>query len=360
MQKVFINQGLDPLSIILNEYKFKKIFLIIGKNSYIPIKNQIESFFSGIRLKTFIINEKNYKTVISGCESLKKSNSDLVIAIGGGRIIDTAKLISAMAFTNDNYEMVIKGEMLLKNKFLPLLVMPTTAGSGSESTNFSVMYYNQKKYSIVSPSLLPDFVIVDALLVENMPTYLKACSFFDALAQAIESFWSINSTPSSKKYAIKSMNLINKYKKNYLNNDPESIKYMVEAAYHSGKAINISKTTLPHALSYFFSIKHDIPHGHAVALTLGFIAKNNYILGGKNLRNDMVELSNLLKINVNDFDKFWYELMIECGLEIKLSKLGIEKKELELIVDSVNVERLKNHPMHIEKQIIIKELNKIF
>ena len=132
MQKVFINQGLDPLSIILNEYKFKKIFLIIGKNSYIPIKNQIESFFSSIRLKTFIINEKNYKTVISGCESLKKSNSDLVIAIGGGRIIDTAKLISAMAFTNDNYEMVIKGEMLLKNKFLPLLVMPTTAGSGSE------------------------------------------------------------------------------------------------------------------------------------------------------------------------------------------------------------------------------------
>lgn len=269
-------------------------------------------------------------------------------------------MISTAAFTNDNYEKIIKGEILLKNKLAPLLVMPTTAGTGSESTTFSVLYYQKKKYSIVSPVLLPNFLIVDTLLVKDMPKYLKACSFFDAFSQAIESYWANNSNISSKKFAIRAINLIIKYKEEYLNNEFQSIKHIVEAAFYSGKAINISKTTLPHALSYFFSIKYNIPHGHAVALTLGFIAKNNYLHGNKDLKKIMIEICEILKIEVNNFDQFWYKLMQDFGLEIKLSNLGIEKQDLELIVDSVNVERLRNHPINFEKQILTEELNKIF
>ena len=148
------------------------------------------------------MTDSNFQTIISGCEKIKKSNSDLIIAIGGGRIIDAAKLISVTASFKENYENIIRGKEIINNKFLPLLVMPTTAGTGSEATSFSVVYLDGKKYSIASEKLLPEYVIADASLVQEMPNYLKACTLFDAFSQAIESFWSVNATEISREYSL--------------------------------------------------------------------------------------------------------------------------------------------------------------
>ena len=126
------------------------------------------------------MTDSNFKTIISGCEELKQSNSDLIIAIGGGRIIDAAKLISVTALSKENYENVIRGKEIINNKFLPLLVMPTTTGTGSEATSFSVVYLGKKKFSIASEKLLPEYIIADASLVQEMPNYLKVCTLFDA------------------------------------------------------------------------------------------------------------------------------------------------------------------------------------
>lgn len=359
MQKVFINQGIAVLTEILNELRIKKVFLVVGNNAYQSIENLIKPYTKSISIKTFVMTDSNFKTIISGCEELKQSNSDLIIAIGGGRIIDAAKLISVTALSKENYENVIRGKEIINNKFLPLLVMPTTAGTGSEATSFSVVYLGKKKFSIASEKLLPDYIIADASLVQEMPNYLKVCTLFDAFSQAIESFWSVNATEISRKYARRSIELINMNLKGYLNNETENKKNMVEAAYYSGKAINISKTTLPHALSYFLTIKYNVPHGHAVALTLGFIGKINYAFGCNNLKNVMNDLCLMLNIDIKNFEKYWYNLMQDGGLETKLSNLGVKKEDLELIVDSVNVERLKNHPLNIEKKILVKELHKI-
>ena len=360
MQKVFINQGIAILPKILNDLRVKKIFLVVGNKAYQSIKSLIKPYTTDISIETFIITDQNFKTVISGCEKLKQSNSDLIIAIGGGRIIDAAKLISVTALSKENYENVIRGKEIIKNKFLPLLVMPTTAGTGSEATSFSVVYLGKKKFSVASENLLPEYVIADTSLVQEMPNYLKACTLFDAFSQAIESFWSVNATDMSRKYARRAIELINMNLKGYLNNESKNTKNMVEAAYYSGKAINISKTTLPHALSYFLTIKYNVPHGHAVALTLGFIGKINYNSGCDNLKKVMNDVCLMLHIDIKNFEKYWYNLMQVGGLETKLSNLGVKKEDLELIVDSVNVERLKNHPLNIEKEILIKELNKIF
>ncbi len=360
MQKVFINQGIAVLPKILNDLRIKKIFLVIGNNAYQSIEHLIRPYTKSISIETFVMTDSNFKTMISGCEKLKQSNSDLVIAIGGGRIIDTAKLISVTALSKENYKNVITGKEIIKNKFLPLLVMPTTAGTGSEATSFSVVYLGEKKFSVASENLLPEYVIADTSLVQEMPNYLKACSFFDAFSQSIESFWSVNATDMSRKYTRRAMELINMNLKGYLNNESKNTKNMVEAAYYSGKAINISKTTLPHALSYFLTIKYNIPHGHAVALTFGFIGKINYAFGSNNLKKVMNDICLMLNIDIKNFEKYWYDLMQESGLETKLSNLGVKKEDLELMIDSVNVERLKNHPLNIEKEILIQELHKIF
>ena len=360
MQKVFINQGIADLPKILNDLRIKKIFLVIGNNAYQSIEYLIKPYTKNISIEIFVMTDSNFKTMISGCEKLKQSNSDLVIAIGGGRIIDAAKLISVTALSKENYENVIRGKEILKNKFLPLLVMPTTAGTGSEATSFSVVYLGEKKFSVASENLLPEYVIADTSLVQEMPNYLKVCTLFDAFSQAIESFWSVNATNTSRKYTRRSIELINMNLKGYLNDESKNTKNMVEAAYYSGKAINISKTTLPHALSYFLTIKYNIPHGHAVALTLGFIGKINYTFGCNNLKKVMNDVCLMLKIDIKNFEKYWYNLMQEGGLETKLSNLGVKKEDLELMIDSVNVERLKNHPLNIDKEILIKELNKRF
>ena len=112
MQKVFINQGIAVLTEILNELRIKKV-LVAGNNAYQSIENLIKPYTKSISIKTFVMTLiLNFKTIISGCEELKQSNSDLII-IGGGRIIDAAKLISVTALSKEkNYENVIRGKEL--------------------------------------------------------------------------------------------------------------------------------------------------------------------------------------------------------------------------------------------------------
>jgi len=359
VQEVYLNQGLFVLKDIFSNLQIKKVFFIIGKNSYSHAESLIDPYIKGIDVNFFTVPDSNFEAVIYGTRRLKQYSPDIVIAIGGGRVIDAAKLISTAVISIQNYEDIVKGKEKINEKIFPLLVMPTTAGTGSEATCFSVVYLQEKKYSIISKLLLPDIVIADSSLVQKMPDYLRSCSIFDAFSQAIESFWSIGADSSNRENSEKSITLINRHLQDYLNNDKETIKYMVEAAYLSGKAINESKTTLPHALSYFITSKYKIPHGHAVALTLGFVGKINASEGSKQLKKVMNNISDLLNIDLKNFDAHWYKLMKISGLEVNLSKLGIRKNDIELIVDSVNVERLKNHPLNISRNLLIDELNKM-
>jgi len=360
MQKSFINQGVSALSTIISDLNVKNIFFVVGKNAYPSIKKIIEPHIHGINAEYFSVPDSNPETIILGCEKLKRYNSDIVISIGGGRIIDVSKLISTVALTTDNYESVIKGHKVITRKFVPLLVMPTTAGTGSEATSFSVVYLQNKKYSVVSEYLLPDYVIADSSLVQEMPQYLKACTVFDAFSQAIESFWAVNSTVASKKNAKQAIELISQNIHGYLKGDSDTNKHMINAAFLSGRAINESKTTLPHALSYFMTKRYNIPHGHAVALTLGFVGKINVRSGDEKLKKVMLEIADMLKIDVMNFDQYWRDLMQMSNLEIRLSKCGVKEVDLELMIESVNVERLKNHPISIDKSMLIKEIAGIF
>ena len=146
--------------------------------------------------------------------------------------------------------------------------MPTTAGSGAETTSNAVIYINKLKYSVESQLLLPDYFLINQLIFKN-PTKLKSSSGFDAMSQAIESLLSLKSNSKSVIYAKKSLILTNKKlfkfckKPTFLNSNN-----MLLAANLSGKAINISKTTAPHAVSYPFTSIYGINHGHAVSLTL--------------------------------------------------------------------------------------------
>lgn len=344
----------------------KKVFLLTGKKSFKKCGafKFIRSLNSVNFTHTIDVSNKiiELEEAIKIKNLLKESKSEVIVAIGGGGVIDTAKLVNILLFSNYEKVSFLKKYKSIKKNFLPLYVLPTTSGTGSEETSFATVFYKKKKYSINHPNLIPTLSIVDPELTFSLPSYVTACSGFDALSQCIESYWSISSTHQSRNYSKRGIELITK---NIINATLKNSKFakqaMAVAANLSGKAINISKTTAPHSLSYEITRKLGIPHGHAVALLLGkFFLINSSIkrirkpLNIKIKQNREKKIFKYLSVN-NAYEAYqkWYKLMNICGLNTDFAKLGLRnKKNIEIFVDNVNVERLKNHPIILNRKIL--------
>jgi alcohol dehydrogenase class IV len=190
----------------------------------------------------------------------------------------------------------------------------------------------------------------------------------DALSQAIEAHWSINSNEESKKYSSEAIKLaINNLDKAVNNSSEDSRLEMSKASNLAGKAINLTKTTAPHAISYSLTSNFGVPHGHAVALTLPSILVYNSEINKKDCldkrgvdyaRKTTKEITNLLecKSEIGAKNKLT-NLMRNIGLETNLRKLGIS--DLEIIIKEINLERLKNNPRLLTESNlrgILKEL----
>ena len=212
----------------------------------------------------------------------------------------------------------------------------------------------------------PDQIYIIPQLIFNCPKKIKASSGFDAISQAIESLVSKNSNYKSVNYAKKSLSYSLKHYLNYLK-DP-SIKnsyFMSLGANYSGKAINISKTNGPHALSYPFTANFGVQHGHAVSLTLNDFLKFNYKNQKKSSCN--FSLKSRFKIifdmtntdSIISLDRYLLNLKKKASLEQNYLKLGVDiKKDYPKIMSQVNIQRLSNNPINLDKEIIKKILFK--
>ena len=345
---------------ILDKYSPKKIFLVTGKKSYFlsGAKKLLSEFVNGyehIRFYDFETNPK-LKDLINGINIFNREKCDIIIGIGGGSVMDIAKSISILATQRGDLEEFIKGKLPLKKREILSIMIPTTAGTGSESTHFCVIYINKTKYSLAHHSLFPDFVILDPIFTEILSPYITACTSMDALCQAIESFWSTNSTEESRIYSKQAIELIMPtIIKNVNNPDKKSREKMLIASNLAGKAINIAKTTAAHSVSYPITSHFNIPHGHAVALTLPyFIEFNNGISlenlqdsrGIKFVKNRMSEIFTMLKVKTAaEAKNKLLRIMKEIKLETKISKLGINRNNIDIIIENgFNPQRVKNNP----------------
>ena len=179
-----------------------KVFLLTGKKSFKKcgafefIKSMSSVNFTHIIDVSNKIIELDEAIKIKNL--LKESESEVIVAIGGGGVIDMAKLVNILLFNNHEKVSFLKKYKSIKQEFLPLYVLPTTSGTGSEETSFATVFYKNKKYSINHPNLIPTLSIVDPDLTFSLPSYVTACSGFDALSQCIESYWSISSTNKSR------------------------------------------------------------------------------------------------------------------------------------------------------------------
>ena len=254
MQREYFN--INNLQEIIKKYQPNSIFLVTGRSSYelSGAKRELELILKKYKIiifNDFTINPK-IEDIKKGIKLFKRNDCDLVIAIGGGSVIDIAKSINILAVHKGCPGDYITKKYNLINKGKPFIAIPTTSGTGSEATHFAVIYINKIKYSLAHKEwLLPDYVILDFSFTEGLSKNITATTGMDALCQAIEAYWSINSTEKSKEYSRDAIRMILSNIENVVNNPTsESRKLMMKAANLAGKAINIAKTTACHAISY--------------------------------------------------------------------------------------------------------------
>lgn len=366
-QFVCINNNCsDYLKKVIKTISPKKVFLVTGKQSY--TKSGSEEFIQEVLLNTdtviFSDFSKNPKIndVLRGIELFKKHQCNLVIAIGGGSVIDMAKLINIFAHQQCNPFEIIDNNKKITEKGIPFIAIPTTAGSGSEATHFAVLYVDNQKYSVAHKFMLPDYAIIHSDFTYNIPSYSAACSGVDALCQAIEAMWSINSTEESIAYSKEAIKLIKEHlSKAVHNNNQESRKAMSKASFLAGKAINIAKTTAPHALSYAFTSNYNIPHGHAVTLTLPSFIEFNYQLtdadcndtrGVDFVKKNIEEICQIFDTSPSNCKEVISAFILSLDIEIDIKKLIGDKFNPRIIINSINFERLNNNPRSINVEKI--------
>ena len=339
---------------IIEERNIKKILLVCGQiYNDIRVKEILQKInCSFVHFSDFIPNPE-FHSVIEGVRMYRETGCEAIMALGGGSTLDGAQCIKRYAYVSKAE--LYSNEVIEENQII-LFAIPTTAGTGSESTCFAVIYQDEIKYSVEHKSLLYDYILFDEKLLDTLSLYQRKSTMLDALCHAVESCWSINSNMESKKYAEKAIKLILRNRSNYIieKSNYAVNKEMFLAANLAGKAINITKTTAGHALCYEMTVLYKFAHGHAAALCVYAVWK--YMIkhleqcidkrGRDYLEKQLLRISEWFGGNkLEDGPNMFLEILKNIELERKI----IEKNDKRKLVESVNIERLKNTPIYLDE-----------
>ncbi len=243
-----------------------------------PVLSQIEKAGKESVILDGVAAEPTYEQAQAVIDQFRETKAEVLVAVGGGSVMDIAKLASLLAGGKTHVKELLD-DPLLGEKTVTSIMIPTTAGTGSEATPNSIVAVPEKKVKvgIVNPAMIADYVILDPAMVSSLPKKLVAATGVDALAHAIECFTSNKANPFSDLFALEAFELIfkNLYRMYEDPADEEAAGAMLTGAFYAGAAITASGTTAVHALSYPLGGKYHIPHGVANAMLLIPVMKFN-------------------------------------------------------------------------------------
>lgn len=294
-------------------------------------------------------------TEVDACASMiRKKNIGFVVALGGGSSMDCAKAAASIAMTEDSIRKYHGTGVPMPQEHLPLIAVPTTAGTGSEVTCVSVLtdHANGKKSPIVSDGFYPAYAVIDPELTYTMPPRVTAGTGIDVLAHALEGFWSKGHQPICDACAFHAADLVFKYLYRAYENpmDEEAREKMCEASLIAGLAFTLPKTTASHACSFPLTNLHQIAHGEACGLTLDYFARIN-AKGKEGGRIDELAKKLGFADTIAMADAI-HELKEKMGLRNELKDLNLTDEQVAELVRISRHPNLYNNPVEITDEML--------
>ena len=254
----------------------------------------------------------------------KKDNCSCFIALGGGSVIDTAKAIGAR-YARPNKELKdLAGILHVRKKIPTLIAIPTTCGTGSETTLASVVIDSKTrhKFAINDFPLIPKYAILDYRVIEKLPERLIYTTGLDALTHALEAYIGRSTTKDTRKDALEAIKLIFENIEVAKERKKENLQNMMEASFKAGRAFTKSYVGYVHAIAHSLGGKYDIPHGYANAVILPYVLKEY----GKAIYKKIARIYDYLNMGDSSIsNKEKYEVFMN-KLDVLESNLGIDKK----------------------------------
>lgn len=321
--EIHFGELIPSLSDII-EKKNQKILLVYGQQSMkkLGVIDRIKDLLFGCNILDIAGIAPNPTLKSIPCKPWFRG--DWVIGIGGGSVLDCAK-------------------MLATNYRIPIIAIPTTSGTGSEVTSWATMWNFDKKVKTSFDTDYPRHAIIDPTLVTSLPAYETAYTGLDALSHALEAHWSVHSNPISSMCALSSIKLIlsNLYSACMNPKQIEVRSAMSKASLYAGLAFSNTKTTAVHAVSYPMTLHYGIPHGVACSLLLPSFCDYN---PGYEYFSD----------NVRDLSR-------DIKLPTTLRAAGIPKDGIDIIVDEgFHPDRVGNNPRPLTRSDLRKMLENIY
>lgn len=332
------------------EKGFKRMFLL----SIVELSNVLAPFLEelksqGIEIFTdeSIVGEPTFDDFSQVLLKAQNFEADSVVGIGGGSVLDVAKLIAAQLKNTQTLD-EIKGIGNLKERQIYVACIPTTSGTGSEVSP-NAIFVNElgEKVGIISPYLVPDAAYIDPILSVSLPKSVTAATGIDALTHCLEAYTNKFAHPFVDLYALEGVRLIAKYLKRACDDgaDIEARSQVALGSMYGGMCLGPVNTAAVHALSYPLGVEYHIPHGLSNALLLPYVMEYNIEADATKYERIAavlgVEKKATSKETALEGVKIMKQLIVDCGLPITLKQAGVKQESIPLLAEgAVKVQRL--------------------
>ncbi len=353
--KIFFGAGkIEGLGLILEELGLRRCVAVCDPF----LREKLEALREKLPAIVSVFSDVQPNPQLAGAAAvaalIREREADGVIGIGGGSTLDTAKFAAAIAYDGGEALDYFQGNRVFPTAHVPVITVPTTAGTGSEVTQVSVMSHGTEKKTINHPAFMPKAALVDPLLTRSVPPRTTMNTGLDALAHALEGYWSRNHQPISDLMAVQAVRLVMENLEAAWRDgsDPEARTNMSLAALLGGLAFALPKTAGSHACSYPLSEDYGLPHGEACAFTLDSFVRINAderletlcrragLAGTEELAERIAALKKL------------------GGLRTRLSELGAVDLD-KLAHDSAVHPLMKNNPVPMDEAALRRMFEKL-
>ena len=354
----------------IKERGFKKVLVVTDKALFeVGVTARVTEVLDKAGIEYTVYSEvkpnPTIKNVLDGVEKCKEFGADVIVAVGGGSSIDTAKGISILMTNPDRMDVVsLNGASNTKNKGLPLIALPTTSGTAAEVTINYVITDEERKIKMVcvDPHDIPILAIVDSDLMASMPKSIAASTGMDALTHAVEGYITKAHNTMSDMFHMKAIQLIFENLPAAVNEkDEKAIENMGLAQYIAGMGFSNVGLGIVHSMAHQLGAVYDTPHGVANAILLPTVMRFNGVVCADRFREILVNIGRPDAAHLNDQDVIntfvWMieELSKKVGITMRVKDTGCKEEDLSMLADKAMQDPCKpGNPREVSKEDFIR------